>query len=81
MAEAQFEHDSDDFVQHQKQMHHANQQLTIHQLTHSNSPLETSASSIRNICTRAQRILKKKNPHQPSQKFSQSTIPIKSLPN
>ena len=58
MTDDQLQLDLVDFIQHQQQNHHTNQPLTIHQLTHSNSPSETITLSIR--------ILLKKIPHQPT---------------
>ena len=62
----QLEHDFSDFIQHQQQISNTDRQLSIHQLTHSASPSETSTPSIRNTPKRAQRILmKRKYPTNP----------------
>ena len=59
MTDDQLEYDLNDFIRSQQQLHNTNRQLTIHDLTHSAPPSETSTSSIRNAPTRAQRILMK----------------------
>ena len=66
MIDDQLKHDRDDFIHHQQQTDNTARQLTIHQTTHSDSPTETSASSIRNALTHAQGfLLKRKYPNPP----------------
>ena len=66
MIDDQLKHDRDDFNHHQQQTDNTARQLTINQTTHSDSPTETSASSIRNALTHSQGfLLKRKYPNTP----------------
>ena len=60
MTDDQIEHDLKILRYNQQQTHNTYNQLIIHQLTQSATTSKSSASSIRNVCTRAQRILLKR---------------------